>query len=270
VIVGFVNAAALLIIISQLGPLAGIDGETGANPLAQLMALAGQIERLNPVTLALGLACGLGMWLISARLIRMLTLFGFRLSADHPVSKLGPLLVAISAGVAVWAGNLNEVYDVAVIGEVPGGLPALTLPPFDWQLWLDLLPTSTMIAGMAHPERTERLLDATPRSGASSSPAEMLSDTSTHTTISLGPTSDQESPGDPVFGSVPDEGVKRSSSEHPATNRTAAEKTAARSRCLFMMHFLSGARLYCRAALAAPLELVRSGPFKHLILAHEE
>ena len=152
VIVGFVNAAALLIIISQLGPLTGIPSDAVQDPLTRLASLVQSAGQWNPTALALGLACGIGMWLIGHHLTVPLRLIGIDLPRDHPVTRLGPLLVAIAAGIAVWAGDLHETRGLAVIGQVPGGLPSLTLPPMDWDLWVDLLPSSTMIALVAYVE----------------------------------------------------------------------------------------------------------------------
>jgi SulP family sulfate permease len=152
VIVGFVNAAALLIIISQLGPLTGIETDARLDPIDRLVGLAKSAYQFNGTALLLGLGCGVGMWLVQHYLTRLLALVGIRVARDHPISRLGPLLVAIAAIVAVWSGDLNETSGVAVIGEVPGGLPAFTIPPFDWDLWVDLLPTSVMIALVAYVE----------------------------------------------------------------------------------------------------------------------
>jgi len=152
VIVGFVNAAALLIIISQLGPLTGIASEAGLNPLDRVLQLADSSDQLNSAALIIGLSCGVGMWLVQHFATRILALIGIDLPSNHPITRLGPLLVAIAAVIAVWSGDLHETLDIAVIGEVPGGLPALTLPPFDWNLWIDLLPTSAMIALVSYVE----------------------------------------------------------------------------------------------------------------------
>jgi SulP family sulfate permease len=152
VIVGFVNAAALLIIISQLGPLVGVSTDAGLNPLERLLQLAEKNAEFNLTALTVGLVCGAGMWVIQRHITRPLAWIGIHLPSDHPVTRLGPLLVAIAAVLAVWTGDLNGKYDLDVIGIVPGGLPALTLPPFDWDLWVDLLPTSTMIALVAYVE----------------------------------------------------------------------------------------------------------------------
>ncbi|MCB1683212.1 MAG: SulP family inorganic anion transporter, partial [Pseudomonadales bacterium] len=152
VIIGFVNAAALLIIISQLGPLTGIASEADQNPLQRLIQLAENIDQINPASLVIGLFSAGLMWLVTRRLAGFLGLLGIQIAADHPLTRLGPLAVAVAAALAVSLGNIHEVWDVAVIGTIPGGLPAFTLPPFDLDLWTDLLPTSTMIALVSYVE----------------------------------------------------------------------------------------------------------------------
>lgn len=152
VISGFVNAAALLIIISQLGAFTGIVTTTHTNPLDRLLEISANFAQLNLPTLFLGIGCALGLWFIQHYLVRLLRRFGLQLPDKHPISRLGPLIVAIAAGIAVSVGDLDTAYGIAVVGEVPGGLPALTLPPFNWDLWVDLMPTSAMIAIVAYVE----------------------------------------------------------------------------------------------------------------------
>ncbi len=152
VIVGFVNAAALLIIISQLGPLLGISTDARLDPLDRLLTLGQSMDGFNATTFAIGIGAGVGMWLIQRYVTVPLRLLGIELDENHPVTKLGPLLVAVAAVAVVWGWELDRSAGVAVIGEVPGGLPALTLPPFDWNLWVDLLPTSVMIALVSYVE----------------------------------------------------------------------------------------------------------------------
>ncbi len=151
VIVGFVNAAALLIIISQLGPLLGIETTTH-NPLSQLGELLEHVEDVNPVTAAIGVTSAALMWLVARHGVTWLRVLRIYLPERHPITRLGPLLVAVLAIAAVWAGNLDTSAGVAVIGTVPGGLPELTLPPWDPALWLDLAPVSAMIAIVAYVE----------------------------------------------------------------------------------------------------------------------
>ena len=149
VITGFVNAAALLIIISQLPAILGIQIDQSGSPLRQLGGLLQQIEQLNATTLTLGLTT-LVFLLFSKSII------GRVLSAlnpggdDHPIAKTGPLWAALAAIVAVWGLNLSDQLDT--VGVVPSGLPTLGWPLADIALWLDLLPSAAVIAVISYIE----------------------------------------------------------------------------------------------------------------------
>ena len=149
VITGFVNAAALLIIISQLPAILGIQIDQSGSPLRQLGGLLQQIEQLNAKTLTLGLTT-LVFLLFSKSII------GWVLSAlnwggdDHPIAKTGSLWAALAAIVAVWGLNLSDQLDT--VGLVPSGLPTFGWPIADIALWLDLLPSAAVIAVISYIE----------------------------------------------------------------------------------------------------------------------
>jgi SulP family sulfate permease len=151
VIAGFINAAAILIIVSQLGPLIGVSSSPGS-PLQRLAELAESVGSLNTATAMVGIGSALVMWLVHRYSVRFLQMLGLSIPDNHAISRLGPLVVCVVAVLAVWFGDLEQRYDVEVIGMVPGGLPEFTLPPFNTTLWLDLLPTSAMIAIVAYVE----------------------------------------------------------------------------------------------------------------------
>ena len=152
VITGFVNAAALLIIISQLPALTGIGMGAAGDPFTQVMDLAGRWQETNPVALTIGLACLAGLWLVRRHGLSLLRLFLRDVADEHPATRVGPMLVATLAAAAVAIWQLDERFSVAVVGFVPSGLPGFTLPPFHWPLWLDLAPSSAMIAVVAYVE----------------------------------------------------------------------------------------------------------------------
>ena len=64
VIVGFVNAAALLIIVSQISAFTGIGGVESTNPFDRLMELLANAQHLNIATLVIGSGCFIGLWLV--------------------------------------------------------------------------------------------------------------------------------------------------------------------------------------------------------------
>ena len=142
VIAGFVNAAAILIVVSQLPAFAGLAVDNGGNPFEQLTRLAASVADLSPGALVIGVASLVGLWAVRR-------LAGMALgNREHPIAKTGPMVVAIAATIFVAALNLP----VSTVGFVPGGLPELTLPPLDLALWLKLAPAAFMIALVAFVE----------------------------------------------------------------------------------------------------------------------
>ena len=152
VITGFINAAALLIIVSQLNAFTGIAATEATDPFARAWALLTHLDSLNLMTLAIGIGSVLLLWavrLFGARLVRLLIP---NLSLENPIARTGPVLVAVFGVVIVSVADLDVLYAVATVGFVSSGLPELTIPPFDLDLWLDLAPASAMIALVAFVE----------------------------------------------------------------------------------------------------------------------
>jgi len=129
VLAGFTSAAALIIGASQLRHLVGVELPSGHEVHRIVAALASELGAVQPLTLALGLG-------------GILLLVGMRRWAPAVPGALA--LVILAAG-AVWALDLQAV-GVQVVGEVPGGLPAPTLPPLEFQAVVDLLPAALTIA----------------------------------------------------------------------------------------------------------------------------
>jgi SulP family sulfate permease len=152
VITGFVNAAALLIVVSQLPAITGIGGGDATDPYHQLVNLATHLEELELSVVLVATACLLGLWLVRRYGVAVLRLFIKGVPDEHPVSRTGPMLVTAAAVAAVVIWNLDESFGVAVVGHLPAGLPAFTLPPFQWEMWLDVAPASAMIAVVSYVE----------------------------------------------------------------------------------------------------------------------
>ena len=153
VISGFVNGAAVIIIISQLAPLTGIatTARLDDGAVDRSAGLVRSVAEVNPTAIALGL----GSLLLMAAVRRWgpaLARSGTRTGEDGDVrqalGRTGPVLVTV-LGTAVVAGF---GLDVGVVGSVPAGLPELTLPLLDAQLWWDLAPNAVLIALVAFVE----------------------------------------------------------------------------------------------------------------------
>jgi sulfate permease, SulP family len=135
VIVGFTSAAAIIIALSQLRELLGIDAAGSDTALAAVAAVAGRIEATHMLTLVVG----------TAAILLLLT--AQRITPRVP----GPLvlLVAVTALSALLGFGERGV---AIVGDIPSGLPAPSLPLIDGGLVLALAPAAVAIAFISFAE----------------------------------------------------------------------------------------------------------------------
>lgn len=125
VISGFVTGSAVLIALGQLKPLLGVPakGETALELLVSLVARAGE---LHVPTAVLGLASVLALWLSRRYLAAGLRRAGLATKSSEIVSKLAPMVVVLLAIGMVVGMGLDTRAGVAVVGNIPAGLPAFT------------------------------------------------------------------------------------------------------------------------------------------------
>ena len=150
VISGFITASGLLIAASQLRHILGIpsEGETLVSVLASLGAHLGQT---NPFTLAIGAGTlGFLFW-VRRGLKPALLAFGVGARPADILAKIGPVLAIAATTAAVWRFGL-DARGVAIVGEVPRGLPAPTLPPFDPGLWIAIAVPALLISIVGYVE----------------------------------------------------------------------------------------------------------------------
>lgn len=144
VISGFITASGILIATSQLKHIFGVTTE-GHN-LPDLLASLGQnIQNSNLHTAALGI--GALMLLIWARsgLKPLLKRCGLPSGAADIAARTGPVAAVIGTILLAWTLNLSAK-GVALVGEIPQGLPPLTLPSFSMALWRDLIGSAVIIS----------------------------------------------------------------------------------------------------------------------------
>jgi len=155
VVSGFVNAAALIIILSQLLPFTGQGSQVGNSTWDNLTALSGSIEKVNPIALAIGFGGLVILWLTQRYGHLLLVPFSQRETEEleqSPITRIGPMIVVVLSVVAVIGFNLDGRFGVPTVGNIPAGLPSLTIPPFNLELWIDLAPSSAIIALVAYVE----------------------------------------------------------------------------------------------------------------------
>ena len=146
IVIGFTNGIAVLIAVSQLKDLLGLNiDKVPADFFAQAHAIGLHAREANPYAIALGLACLVGLLLWSrlaampdrplatepqsrGALVAARTRRALRAATRVP----GPIiaLVALSA-LAAWLTLPVETIG-SRFGGIPQALPALVLPDFDW------------------------------------------------------------------------------------------------------------------------------------------
>ncbi|MDZ7802014.1 MAG: sulfate permease [Trueperaceae bacterium] len=129
VISGFTSAAALVIGLSQAKHLLGIPLPREENVFVFLFDAATKLGSTHGLTLAIG-AASIGLLLLGKRLARR-----------FPT----PLVVVIASSVIVWALGLHE-RGVAIVGDVPAGLPLPGVPDLSGGALGALLPAAATIA----------------------------------------------------------------------------------------------------------------------------
>lgn len=144
VISGFITASGLLIAASQVKHILGVDA-SGHTLIDLIGALVAQWDRVNLPTLAVGLlATGFLFW-VRAGLKPLLHKLGLGPRLADSLAKAGPVAAVIATILAAHAFGL-EGQGVRVVGDIPQGIPALTLPPVDPALWAQLLPSAILIS----------------------------------------------------------------------------------------------------------------------------
>ena len=144
VVSGFVTASSLLIAVSQLKHLLGIPGH-GATLPEMLGSLADGLMSANLPTALLG--TGVIAFLLWARyrLKPLLRRIGLTERAADTGARAGPVFAVLVSTAIAWAFRLDDL-GVRKVGEVPAGLPPLTLPGFDPALWLSLALPALLIS----------------------------------------------------------------------------------------------------------------------------
>jgi SulP family sulfate permease len=129
VISGFTSAAALIIGISQLKHLLGVDLQRSHHVHEIIGQAIQRADEINPVTVVIGLV-GIGL------------IIGLK-----KINKAIPgSLVAVVAGIAVVSAFGMTEYGVKVVGEVPDGLPGFTIPNMEWSSIAALIPIALTIS----------------------------------------------------------------------------------------------------------------------------
>jgi SulP family sulfate permease len=128
VISGFITASGIIITLSQVGGLLGIKTEGHALP-GLVMSIVDNIGQINLDTVAVGaVALALLLW-IRLDLRNWLHRFGVPAGVARIIVRAGPVLVVFLT--MAWSVLMDlGGKGVALVGQVPQGLPMLSVPHF--------------------------------------------------------------------------------------------------------------------------------------------
>ncbi len=129
VLIGFINAAALIIALSQLPALLGISVRQSAHLLLDTWGVLANMDLVHLLSLVFGATA-------------MALLVAFK--------RLGPRVpgVLIVVALSTWASFVLGFADRGgrIVGAIPEGLPGLSMPEVSWEATKELLPAAFVIA----------------------------------------------------------------------------------------------------------------------------
>lgn len=135
VITGFTSAVALIIGINQFRNLFGIDLEQSDQIQFVIVDLFKQLKTLNPSTTIIGL-------------ISVVIIIIFR----KINKKIPNALIVVIFGIIVMKYFGKDMTDVAIVEDIPSGLPSFSLPEFDLDQIRELLPIALTLVMVGYLE----------------------------------------------------------------------------------------------------------------------
>jgi sulfate permease, SulP family len=153
VVIGFTNGIAVLIAMSQVRDLLGLEiAHMPASFFGQIRTMAQHIDSFNPLAFVLGGLCVLGLfiwprlWAVDSQFRRQLAAIEThdKVSAIKATSRLpGPVVALVTLTLLAWVLELPVETIGTRFGGIPQGLPVFELPDFSWET-VRLLVTPTL------------------------------------------------------------------------------------------------------------------------------
>lgn len=129
VLSGFVSAAAVLIMVSQLDALLGVEVERAAGLHWSLWYLAGAVADLHAPSLLLGVGSLLAL-----------------IAGKRYLPRRVPLMLLLIVLTTVLIAVGGNRWGVAIVGDIPAGLPGVFMPSANLDVITELLPVAGVLA----------------------------------------------------------------------------------------------------------------------------
>jgi SulP family sulfate permease len=144
VISGFITASALLIAAGQLKVLLGVKVE-GAHFFELVGGLVRHANEVHVLTAALGVTMVAFLFWARRGLKPLLVRLGLPARGADLAAKAAPVVGIALSAVLTWQLQWAQ-QGVKIVGNVPQGLPPLTLPLWDLALWKELALPALLIS----------------------------------------------------------------------------------------------------------------------------
>ena len=144
VIAGFITASGIIIATSQLKHILGIDVQ-GHTLVGQIVSIVTNIGEIHWLTLVIGISTTAFLFWARKGLTKALFRLGLSAKIAAAVGKTGPVLMVIVTIFLAWLLDLGTK-GVPLVGAVPQGLPPLSLPSFNIDVWSSLVGSAVLIS----------------------------------------------------------------------------------------------------------------------------
>lgn len=144
VISAFVTASAIIIGLSQMRHMFGVDAN-GQTVLELLPSLIMSLTETNVLTLAIGIASIIGILWCRTGLKSLLLAWGLSELVATILSRAGPLLVTVAAAMIAFLFSIDQ-FGVELLGNIPAGMPDLYFPGFTVEQLRGLLGSAVLIS----------------------------------------------------------------------------------------------------------------------------
>ncbi len=148
VVSAYITGAGLLIIISQLRHIFGVQAG-GQTALELLRSLFSSLSERQSVAIIVGGGSVAALWSIKKYMAYGLYKLGLKPTVARLGARIAPIFVVLLCIGLSASLNLSEQYGLRVVGDIPAGLPSFTLPALSLPAYEALIIPALIIAVVA-------------------------------------------------------------------------------------------------------------------------
>lgn len=153
VVSAYITGAALLIIFSQAKHVLGVSIES-QTAFGMIYNLISKVSEANPLALTTGVVAIILFVLMRGALPYLFVKSGFRAKTAKLISRMAPIVIIVVFILVSEFFDFGGKGGVAIVGDVPAGLPPLSLPNVALTSYENLLVPALVIAIVAFVDST--------------------------------------------------------------------------------------------------------------------